>query len=105
MNENPLLNKGKYNPDVMMKYSQMKNQRNNVAVNQEPLKFDKIDNLPELKKSDILKNRQIQDSNFSQIFSKENYIRNKLFFENRQQEVIKICNSMNFGESYDMLKR
>jgi len=105
MNENPLLNKRKYNPDVMMKYSQMKNQRNNVTVNQDQLKFDKVDNLPELKKSDVLKNRQIQDSNFSQIFSKENYIRNKLFFENRQQEVIKICNSMNLGESYENLKR
>jgi len=103
MQNNPLLNKlpkTKYNPDVLNKFEQVKNARSSLVVEKINPRFDVVKEVDKgINKELVAKSRQQQDSNFSKIFSKENFMRNKLLFDNRQQEVARICNEMKVEDS------
>lgn len=104
MNQNPLLKKlsnNKYNPDIVQRYENMKNERGTqLNIPRQRSKFDEVqDKSPTMNVDTITKARMTQDSSFSQIFSKENFVRNKLVFENRQQEVSRICNQLNLNKN------
>lgn len=99
MDKNPLLqnqqNK-KFNPDIMMKYDQMKKNRNNVVVTRTSQPIHKVIAEPSpIDPKKLANTRMQQDQTFSQIFSKENFIKNKLIYENRNKEISDLAKTLN----------
>ena len=103
MNNNPLLQKinSKFNPDVLGKYEQMKRMRGSVVQKNktnQPFKTV-VKSEPKIDIKNVNQSRQNQDMTFSQIFSKANYMKNKLIYENRTREVQTIATKLGANQS------
>jgi len=110
MENNPLLNKlnQKYNPDIVKKFEMMNKIRNEAINVKKTNEFvDRKNNIQppqKLKMNDFEISRKEQDLNFSKIFSKDNYIKNKLIYERRNEQVKQIAAKLQLNTNYDELK-